>query len=117
MPRLSVYSKKPRTKQRNNQLRRKKPRKVKTKRKRSRLLSLKVIQLLSQICNIFCFVFSFYFYLFIYVIYLFSGLGVEIENAEVLYTDSGLYVYKIYSNGHGYDTSLVWISFFRELVM
>lgn len=36
---------------------------------------------------------------------------------EVLYTDSGLYIYRIYSNGHSYDTSLVWIAFFRELLL
>jgi len=28
-----------------------------------------------------------------------------------------MYVYKLYSNGHSYDTSLVWISLFRELIL
>jgi ribosomal protein S18 acetylase RimI-like enzyme len=43
-------------------------------------------------------------------------LGTEIENVEVLFTDQGLYIFKLYSNGHPYDTSLVWALFFKALV-
>lgn len=43
-------------------------------------------------------------------------MGAEIENIEVLFTDQGLYVFKLYTNGHPYDTSLVWASFFKTLV-
>ena len=44
------------------------------------------------------------------------SLGNEIENIEVMFTDQGLLVYKIYSNGHPYDTSLVWASMFKTLI-
>ena len=40
----------------------------------------------------------------------------EIENVEVMMTDQGLLFYKLYSNGHPYDTSLVWIAFMRSLI-
>lgn len=43
-------------------------------------------------------------------------MGLEIENVEVLFTDQGLFVFKLYSNGHPYDTSLVWLSFFKTLL-
>lgn len=41
---------------------------------------------------------------------------VEIENVEVLLTDQGCYVFKSYTNGHSYDTSMVWIVFFHTLL-
>lgn len=40
----------------------------------------------------------------------------EIENAEVLLTDQGLFVFGVYTNGHVLDTSSVWISFLKNLV-
>ncbi|KAH3732495.1 hypothetical protein Pelo_16673 [Pelomyxa schiedti] len=40
----------------------------------------------------------------------------EMENLEIVFTDQGLYIYKLYTNGHPYDTSLAWVSFFRELM-
>jgi hypothetical protein len=40
----------------------------------------------------------------------------EIENAEVLFTDQGLFVYKIYSNAHQFDTSAVWATMLKKLV-
>jgi hypothetical protein len=43
-------------------------------------------------------------------------IGTEIENIEVLFTDQGFFVYKLYTNGHPYDTSLVWVSMFKTLV-
>lgn len=33
--------------------------------------------------------------------------NVEIENAEMLFMDEGVYFYRAYSNGHPYDTSQV----------
>jgi hypothetical protein len=36
-------------------------------------------------------------------------LGTEIENLEALLTDSGMYIFKLYTNGHSYDTSVVWV--------
>ena len=35
-----------------------------------------------------------------------------IQNIEVLLTDQGALVYKVYTNGHGEDTSLAWCQFF-----
>jgi GNAT superfamily N-acetyltransferase len=42
--------------------------------------------------------------------------GVELENIEVIFTDQGLYLYKLYSNGHPYDTSLVWVQFLKSIL-
>lgn len=42
--------------------------------------------------------------------------GTEIENAEVLFADQGGYVFKSYTNGHAYDTSMVWVVFFHALL-
>ena len=33
--------------------------------------------------------------------------NIEIENAEMLLMDQGVYIYRAYSNGHPYDTSQV----------
>ena len=41
--------------------------------------------------------------------------GVEIENIEVQFTDQGLYVFKLYTNGHHLDTTLAWLQFFKIL--
>ena len=41
--------------------------------------------------------------------------GLEIENMEVIFTDQGLYVFKLYSNGHHLDTTLAWLQFFKIL--
>lgn len=41
--------------------------------------------------------------------------GLEIENMEVLFTDQGLYVFKLYTNGHHLDTTLAWLQFFKIL--
>ena len=41
--------------------------------------------------------------------------GLELENIEVLYTDQGLYVFKLYTNGHNLDTTLAWLQFFKVL--
>jgi hypothetical protein len=45
-----------------------------------------------------------------------EGKPTEIENAEVLFTDQGMFVFKIYTNGHPYDTSIVWTMFFKALL-
>ncbi|XP_064383534.1 uncharacterized protein LOC135332129 isoform X2 [Halichondria panicea] len=42
--------------------------------------------------------------------------GLEIENAEILFTHEGAYFFKAYSNGHPYDTSQVWTSLFMALL-
>eukprot|EP01114_Cavostelium_apophysatum_P014686 TRINITY_DN3869_c0_g1_i2.p1 TRINITY_DN3869_c0_g1~~TRINITY_DN3869_c0_g1_i2.p1 ORF type:complete len:1254 (-),score=367.64 TRINITY_DN3869_c0_g1_i2:254-4015(-) len=42
--------------------------------------------------------------------------GVEIENAEVLFTAQGMYVFKIYSSGHPFDTGAIWVSMFKWLL-
>eukprot|EP01125_Pyxidicula_operculata_P010404 TRINITY_DN3421_c1_g2_i2.p1 TRINITY_DN3421_c1_g2~~TRINITY_DN3421_c1_g2_i2.p1 ORF type:complete len:1774 (+),score=439.41 TRINITY_DN3421_c1_g2_i2:2-5323(+) len=42
--------------------------------------------------------------------------GDEIENLEVIFTDQGMYVYKLYTNSHPYDTTLGWILFFKSLI-
>lgn len=42
--------------------------------------------------------------------------GVELENSEVVFTDQGLYLYKAYSNGHVYDTSMIWLHLFKTLL-
>lgn len=42
--------------------------------------------------------------------------GIELENIEVIFTDQGLYLYKLYSNGHPYDTSLVWVQFLKSVL-
>lgn len=41
--------------------------------------------------------------------------GIEIENIEVQFTDQGLYVFKLYTNGHHLDTTLAWLQFFKIL--
>lgn len=41
--------------------------------------------------------------------------GTEIENIEVLFTDQGLYVFKLYTNGHHQETTLAWLQFFKML--
>lgn len=38
---------------------------------------------------------------------IFDDTGLEIENAELLFTDQGVLLYRAYSNGHPYDTSQV----------
>lgn len=43
-------------------------------------------------------------------------IGNEIENIEVIFTDQGMFCYKIYTNGHQKDTSLVWLQLFKELL-
>jgi hypothetical protein len=43
-------------------------------------------------------------------------IGAEIENVEVLFTDQGMLVYQLYTNGHPFDTSLLWISTFQALL-
>lgn len=44
-----------------------------------------------------------------------DGPGLELENIEVIYTDQGLYVFKLYTNGHNLDTTLAWLQFFKVL--
>jgi hypothetical protein len=44
-----------------------------------------------------------------------DGPGLEIENIEVLYTDQGIYTFKLYTNGHNLDTTLAWLQFFKIL--
>jgi hypothetical protein len=44
-----------------------------------------------------------------------EGPGLEIENIEVLFTDQGLYTFKLYTNGHNLDTTLAWLQFFKVL--
>jgi hypothetical protein len=40
----------------------------------------------------------------------------ELENCEVLLTDQGALVYKAYTNGHKFDTSLVWSQVFVKVL-
>lgn len=37
--------------------------------------------------------------------------GLEIENAELLFMDQGVLVFRAYTNGHPFDTSQVDIDF------
>ena len=43
-------------------------------------------------------------------------IGTEIENVEALFTDSGMYIFKVYTNGHSYDTAVVWVCLFKALI-
>lgn len=45
-----------------------------------------------------------------------SSDTIEFENIEVLLTDQGALIYKIYGNGHESDTSAVWATFFCHLL-
>ena len=38
---------------------------------------------------------------------IYDDSGLEIENAELLFMDQGVLVFRAYSNGHPYDTSQV----------
>ena len=40
---------------------------------------------------------------------IYDDSGLEIENAELLFMDQGVLVFRAYSNGHPYDTSQVLI--------
>lgn len=44
-----------------------------------------------------------------------EGPGLEIENIEVVYTDQGMFIFKLYTNGHNLDTTLAWLQFFKLL--
>lgn len=44
-----------------------------------------------------------------------DGPGLELENIEVIYTDQGVYCFKLYTNGHNLDTTLAWLQFFKLL--
>lgn len=50
------------------------------------------------------------------IISIYDETGIEIENAEILLTQEGVYLFKAYSNGHPYDTSQVWTSFFGAML-
>lgn len=45
-----------------------------------------------------------------------STTKTEIENVEIFFSDQGGYIFKSYTNGHSYDTSMVWIVFFHALL-
>lgn len=40
----------------------------------------------------------------------------EIENAEMLFTEEGVFLFKAYTNGHPYDTSQVWLQLFAAML-
>jgi len=42
--------------------------------------------------------------------------GLEIENAELLFMDQGILVYRAYSTGHPYDTAQVWTALFEDIL-
>jgi hypothetical protein len=43
-------------------------------------------------------------------------LGEEVENAEIIYTDQGVFFYRAYSRGHAYNTSEIWAAFIKSLL-
>ena len=43
-------------------------------------------------------------------------VGKQLENAEIIYTDQGMYFYRIYPGGHSYNTSEIWAAFIKSLL-
>eukprot|EP01105_Mastigella_eilhardi_P007821 TRINITY_DN194_c5_g1_i1.p1 TRINITY_DN194_c5_g1~~TRINITY_DN194_c5_g1_i1.p1 ORF type:complete len:1733 (+),score=377.66 TRINITY_DN194_c5_g1_i1:121-5199(+) len=46
----------------------------------------------------------------------YTAYSPEMENVELVFTDQGMLVYKLYTNGHSCDTSLAWVAFLRSVM-